>query len=1028
MTVEDDRMPSTAPDRCLHELFADQVRASPDAPALVDAATSLTYAELDRRVDELAARLRAAGVGPDVLVGVLMERRAEYVIACLAALKAGGAFLVLELAYPPELLADVIADAAPQVVVTLDAHADRLAPDQHRIVLDAGPDDLPAAALAGGARPTPESLAFVSYSSGTTGRPKGIANPHRAAVRSYLWRFDVSDQRPGDRVACNVFFIWEMLRPLLRGATVHVIGDEVIYDPAALVRFLREHRITETLMTPSLLEAVLARAGTALTAQVPDLRVLWLNGEIVTRTLANRVLEALPAARVLNVYSASESHEIAAGDLRDLVGFDTTFCPVGQPLDPDHTYVLDDDRTPVPPGSEGELYVGGACLAREYLNLPEKTAEAFVADPFSTVADARMYRTGDRARFVGDGALEITGRVGTMVKIRGYSVEPGAVEAALERALAIRTAVVVSDGAEGQDKRLVAYVVRETDPSTAGDRVTGWVIDPSGRSPDIRRVLAERLPHYMVPTVYVEVGVLPLHSSGKVDLDRLPAPPAGEVATPAAPAAPAEGRPVTAGALADVWATVLEVPRRDIGARDDFFDLGGHSLAVAELGTRLLDTFGVDVPLTELVAQPTPADHRDIVRSARQGHRLDTHVDLPGEARLDPEIRPRDTAGTRPLAAADAVLLTGATGFLGGFLLDSLLRSTSARVVCVVRPAEGGGDPRRGAMRRLRTSLERRGLWRGLRADRVLVAAGDLGQPRLGMSEPEFHALAGEVDAIVHAGAQVNLMYPYAALRDVNVRGTHEVLRLACRRGAVPVHHISTNGVLPPSGDRWAEDAPLDDVAGDLPDGYGQSKWVAEQLVHEASRRGLPAWIYRPGTLSGNSTTGAANARDLLGAIISESLCLGCAPDVDGWYAEMTPVDYVSDAISRLAADGRADERVFHLADPDPLPARTLFDRLAQVGYRTEHVGWDEWVERWRARRAGNTGCGPTDVLRSGMPSDDDLRATTVLDDRATRPHLERHGLRRPRIDSDLLTTYTRHFHAEGWLDTPPVDRDGSAA
>jgi amino acid adenylation domain-containing protein/thioester reductase-like protein len=1025
-------MRSTAPDRCLHDLFADQVRRSPGAPALVDATTSLTYAELDRRAERLAASLRAAGVGPDVLVGVLMERRAEYVIACLAALKAGGAFLVLELAYPPELLADVIADAAPRVVVTLAAHTDRLAPDQERIVLDGDDDaaDAGAADEPAHARATPGSLAFVSYSSGTTGRPKGIANPHCAAVRSYWWRFGISDQQPGDRVACNVFFIWEMLRPLLRGATVHVVGDDVIYDPAALVRFLREHRSTEILMTSSLLEAVLARTGTTLGAQVPDLRVLWLNGEIVTRTLARRALDALPDTRVLNVYSASESHEIAAGDLRDLVDLDTTFCAVGRPLDPEHTYVLDAQRVPVPAGSEGELYVGGSCLAREYLNLPGTTAEAFVADPFTTAPGARMYRTGDRARLVGDGMLEITGRVGSMIKIRGYSVEPGAVEVALERSLAVRTAAVVPHGAEGADKRLVAYVVREADAAAIGDRAAGWTLDASGRSPDIRRALGGQLPHYMVPTVYVEVAALPVHSSGKVDLERLPPPPPEAAATVhpgGAPVTHPDRAPVTAEALAGVWAAVLQVPGDRIGAHDDFFDLGGHSLAVAELGTRVSETFGVDVPLTELVARPTPAGHRDIVRGARHGRLRDTRVDLHGEAGLDADIRPRATAGWRALTEAGVILLTGATGFLGGFLLAALLRSTPARVLCLVRPTDDGGPAHRTAARRLRAALDGRGLWRAEHAGRVTALPGDLGEPLLGMAEGAFESLAGEVDAIVHAGAQVNLMYPYTALRAVNVGGTREVLRLACRGGATPVHHVSTSGVLPPSGDRWREDAPLDEVAGDLADGYAQSKWVAEQLVHEAGRRGLPVWVYRPGTISGHSATGSANARDLLGALISESLHLGCVPDVDGWYAEMTPVDYVSDAISRLAADACSGDRVFHLSDPDPLPARTLFHRLARLGYRTEHVDWDEWVERWRARRAREAGSGPADVLRGGMPSRDDLRAVTVLDDRATRPHLERHGLRRPRIDGDLLAAYTRHFHEEGWLDTPPGDRHGSA-
>ena len=438
--------------RCLHELIRDQVRRTPDAPALVDVRQTLTYAELDRRSDALAARLRADGVGPDQLVGVLMERRVDYVVACLAALKAGGAFLVLELAYPDALLADVLADARPRVVVTMAAHADRVDPSVPRLVLDdQGPAPTRPVAADDGGDPTPASLAFVSYSSGTTGRPKGIANPHRAAVRSYAWRFGISDLAPGDRVACNVFFVWEMLRPLVRGAAVVVIDDDVIYDPVALVAFLREQRVTEVLMTPSLLETVLGRVGRDLTADLPELRVLWLNGEVVTRVLARNALRALPATRVLNVYSASETHEIAAGDLREQVGVDTTFCPVGPPMDPDHTYVLDDHGRPVPHGVEGELHVGGGCLASHYLNLPDATAAAFVPDPFAAGADARMYRTGDRARVLDGGVLEITGRVGSMVKIRGYSVEPGAVQAAINRSLGVSASVVVAHGDEGDD-------------------------------------------------------------------------------------------------------------------------------------------------------------------------------------------------------------------------------------------------------------------------------------------------------------------------------------------------------------------------------------------------------------------------------------------------------------------------------------------------------------------------------------------------------------------------------------------------
>jgi amino acid adenylation domain-containing protein/thioester reductase-like protein len=1007
--------------RCLHELIVAQARRTPDALAVVDAAQRLTYAELDRRSDELAAHLRAHGVGPDQLVGVLMERCADYLVTSLAALKAGGAFLVLELAYPDALLADVLADARPRVVVTMAAHADRLDPSQARIVLDDLPSDPVPAVPDDAGRPTPASLAFVSYSSGTTGRPKGIANPHRAAVRSYAWRFELCDQGPGDRVACNVFFIWEMLRPLLRGGTVVVIGDDVIYDPVALVTFLREQRATEVLMTPSLLETVLGRIGADLGAMLPDLRVLWLNGEVVTRVLARSVLRALPDTRVLNVYSASESHEIAAGDLRELVEVDTTFCPVGPAMDPEHTYVLDDEGRRVPDGVDGELHVGGGCLASHYLNLPDETAAAFVPDPFAGDPDARMYRTGDRARMLDGGVLEITGRVGSMVKIRGYSVEPGAVEAAIDRTLAVSASVVVAHGDDGGGRHLVAYLVRDHAPGD--DRVADWQVDATGRSPTVRRELAARLPHYMVPAVYVELAAVPVDAtSGKIATDRLPDPP--EQAVSAAVDEVPAGADVTRADLARLWSTVLELDPTAIGADDDFFDLGGHSLGVAELGARVADAFGVEVPLPQLVARSTLADHRRLVAAARRGEpEAEPDLDLRAEAVLGDDITPARDRADRSLVDSRWVLLTGATGFLGGHLLDRMLRDTRTRVACLVR---GGGDrDARPAEARLRASLERRGLWRNGHEHRLVAVAGDLGRHRLGLPDETYDELADRVDAVVHAGAAVNLQYPYAALRGVNVDGTREVLRLASRR-ATPVHHVSTNGVLPHAGDPWDEHAPLDAAAGALADGYGQSKWVAEQLVHQAADRGLPVRIYRPGTISGHSATGRANARDLLGALIVESLRLGVAPDVEGWYPEMMPVDFVSRALCSLASDPDPGQRVFHLADPDPLPAPVLFDRFEQLGYRLRRVGWAEWAGVWRARRARETGVAPADVLRGGMPTEDDLRAVPVLDDPLTRPHLHRHGVWRPRIDTSLLAAYSSHFHAEGWLERAPV-RAGAA-
>lgn len=460
----------------LSALVVQQMRATPNAVALEDENTVYTYAELDYKVGVLAHRLRNHGVSRDSLVGVLLGRSADYVIACLAALRAGGAFLVLELAYPPGLLADVIEDAKPLVVVTNTTQASQIKGNIPLIVLDK-PETLSAneSTLSDSdlkqSSPLPaeddlERLAFVSYSSGTTGRPKGIANPHRAPVLSYDLRFRLSDLGPGDRVACNVFFIWEILRPLLRGATVVAVPDEASYDPVALVDFLSSRHITETLMTPTLLAAILTRHS-RIGASLPDLRTLWLNGEVVTTDLARRAMKALPNTRLLNCYSASETHEIACGDIGQMLDKEAPYSPVGQPMDPEHTYILDESGQRVENGVSGELFVGGSLLARGYLNLPESTARAFLSDPFDSALGALMYRTGDLARMLPSGILEITGRVGAMIKVRGYSIVPGKVENAIVQELAISHCAVIAYG-EGLERQLVAYVVRDKDE--AGNR------------------------------------------------------------------------------------------------------------------------------------------------------------------------------------------------------------------------------------------------------------------------------------------------------------------------------------------------------------------------------------------------------------------------------------------------------------------------------------------------------------------------------------------------------------------------------
>ena len=1020
--------------RDLSALFTKQVRAMPDAVALEDQKNSLTYKQLHDKVTSLANQLRSRNVGRDSLVGVLLPRSADYVIACLAALQAGGAFLVLELAYPPDLLADVLEDSQPTVVVTISAEVGKIKQGTPLVVLDEQQptsnghieeNDLP---------PLPEEtdldrLSFVSYSSGTTGKPKGIANPHRAAVLSYDLRFSFSDLQPGDRVACNVFFVWEIIRPLLRGATVVAVPDEASYDPRMLVDLLASKKITETLFTPTLFSAVLARHQ-ELNNRLPHLRTIWLNGEVVTTDLARRGVQALPNTRLLNVYSACETHEIACGDIADMMrglDKDAAYCTVGCPLiDAKYIYILNESGQRVEDGETGELFVGGNLLARGYLNRPETTAKAFIRNPYSSQTGARMYRTGDKARLLSNGVLEITGRVGAMIKIRGYSVVPGKVESAIVNHLAASHCAVIPFG-EGIDRQLVAYFVRDKECSEERPTVE---IDQAGRSSTARRMLMPYLAHYMIPSLWVEIDKIPTSDvSGKVDLKALPSPRPG---SPTGSARKLEQSPITVEQVTEIWASVLSVNASSITPEYNFFDLGGHSLLLADLAARLSNTFGFRVPVARLANPATLNGHLDTVRAIRDGHTAEVQDNLPAVLRadsiLDKDIQPRESK-ICALKDAKTVLLTGVTGFLGAFILRDLLESTSAQIICLVRFADSSQDDIPTGIARIRRNLLDFGLWSDNIMERVEISPGNLSRKRFGLPPDTFVSLAERIDVIVHAAATVNLVYPYAALQKPNVHGTREIIRLAALGGAT-VQHISTNGVLLPAAGKegWSEDTMLEigDVV-KLADGYGQTKWVAEQLVLEAQKRGLPIKIHRLGTISGHSETGAANAWDLLTAMIVESIRIGHYPDVKGWRAEMTPVDFVSKAILHLSNQAETEQAIFHIGDPDPIDVSQVFQELNSLGYPTKPIEFTKWVALWDEKRGsakGGDGAFTVDILRSGMPSIDFLRDVVVLDNTKTRPL--RLTVERPKIDGVLLETYTRHWFARGWLPKPPTRQDAA--
>ncbi len=899
----------------------------------------MTYAELNGLTDALGAYLRSCGVGTDEPVGIFMDTCAEYIVGAIATLKAGGAFMPMDVDSPEPLLRGIVSEAQPKVVLTKKQFLPRLAEfsETHVLPVDSDRSWRRYGMRGRAARGDNNDLAFIPYTSGTTGDPKGVMLTVGAMMSSYEARYTYSSYGAGDRVGCNIFFPWEFLRPLLKGGTVYVIPDDVIFVPRALARFIAERRLTEILFTPSLLQSLLNSASHGrLREQMSSLRVVWLNGEVVPASLLRQAREILPPnARLFNTYSISETHDVCTIDLTALPldGMDT--CPVGYAMDGVKLRVRPEDGSAVQETGVGELLIGGQGVARGYLKRPDLDADRFV-----TLNGERYYATGDLANVASDGMTTIVGRTDSMVKIRGYTVYLGAIEEMLRRHCDAADAAVVVEDMDETSKRLVAYVVRGPDAA--------WKLDArSGASRDLRNVLERYLPLYSVPSHYIELDALPINQqTGKLQRKALPslrngASPAGQRIRLTKNATAEERR----AALRELWADTLELNLDDLEDDWDFFDLGGHSLAGMALTIAIEETFGIELSGVEVYDYPTIGQLSRYLENGGAAGEASGKT-LTQDARLDPQIAPRGDAPVTRLSDASSILITGTTGFLGAFLLDQLVQSTGPDTTfyCLAR---GGDAADTEPSSRVLDTLKFYGLPSQSAGDRIVTVSGDLTQPLMGLGGDKYDELAQKIDMVFHCAASVNYVYPYSASKPHTVGGTTEVLKFACAGAPKAVHYISSNGIFP-GGDTtpYLENSEIDAWVDRMEGGYNQSKWVAERLVWHSVSRGLPVCMYRPGNIGHDSRTGTGNPNDYLLLILKACARLGSAPHAPDWLFEMTPVDFLVSAISRIADDPGHLGSVYNVVQQDPAPADQVFDLMQRNGHITERVSLEEWKSR----------------------------------------------------------------------------------
>jgi len=570
----------------VHELVATQAERTPDAIA-IGSAKPVTYGELNARANRLAHRLGSLGVRSQVPVALFLERSSQLAVAALAVLKAGGTYVPLDPSYPPSRIAMQLEDCAAPVVLTHSSIAQKLPPGNWQtIVLDGEPAD---SAEADSAAPKnaihPQDTAYVVFTSGSTGRPKGVQITHANLLNLVQWHqreFQLAATDRGTLQSSPGFdaAVWELWPYLTAGASVYVVDESIRPALEPLRDWIVEKGITITFLPTAVAEGMVNLSWPAQTA----LRVLLTGAD----TLRRFPRPDLPF-RLVNNYGPTECTVVATSGEIPANGESEGSPSIGRPIDNVDIHIVDEQLTPVANGSAGELLIGGAGVARGYLNLPELTAEKFIADPFSKRAGARLYRTGDRARMRGDGQIEFMGRMDEQIKIRGYRIEPGEITAVLNRHPAVRSSYVAAYANHAGDSSLVAYLVA---PSHSRPNLA-----------ELRTFLGEHLPDYMVPSTFVMLAELPLTAHGKVDRAALAKPsPENQLDDQPFEAARSEVEQWLAGFLAGL----LKVSR--VGRDDNFFNLGGHSLMGAQLIAKVQQRFGVELSLRGLFDHPTIAE------------------------------------------------------------------------------------------------------------------------------------------------------------------------------------------------------------------------------------------------------------------------------------------------------------------------------------------------------------------------------------------------------------------------------------
>ena len=870
-----------------------------------------------------------------------------------------------------------------------------------------------------------------------------------------------------------------MFTPLFLGAELHVPTADDIGTPGRLAEWMADSQVNITHLTPAMGQLLSAQA----TREIPTLKHAFFVGDVLTKRDCTRLQHLAKNVRIINMFGTTETQRAVSYFLIPSVNEDSTFLSTQKDLIPAGQGMIDvqllvvnrtDRNIPCAVGEMGEIYVRSGGLAEGYLD-PAATAEKFVQNWFGadvqrkdtlveTQPEAavpgkwhgirdRMYRSGDLGRYLPDGRVECTGRADDQIKIRGFRIELGEIDTHLSRHPLVRENVTLVRRDKDEEKVLVSYFV----PNEQGDLAS--LMSASEADDDeekdlgkemvrgvrryrrlireIREYLKKKLPSYAVPAVYFPLSKLPLNPNGKVDKPALPFP-------DTALAAPSRNKDLaslspTQKTIHDIWLRLLPSPPPSIGVEENFFDMGGHSILATRLIFEIRKAFVVNAPLGLVFEKPTIHSQAAEIE-ALQDHNLAADASPEKEEKKeayadDVDILVKQLPEFKPLPAGFGkkmtVFLTGATGFLGAFLLRDLLSRDVAKVICLVRAKDADKG-----LERLRESGEGRGAWdeAWVTEGRVEAVAGDLGDDNFGLSPETWTRVAEEADSVCHNGAMVHWVYHYAKLRAANVLSTITALRLCAEGKPKAFSFVSSTSVLDAEGFiRKADESinaggagllesdDLEDGRYALETGYGQSKWVCEKVIMAAAQRGLSGWIVRPGYVLGHSSTGVTNTDDFIWRMVKGCLQLGTRPDINN-SVNLVPVDHVAliVSLSSLTVDPAQPFKVAQVTGHPRIRFNDLLGALPSYGYavsQTSYVDWRTKLEQHVLETQDNALFPLLHFVLDDLPTS---TKAAELDDRNAQALASSYGEKKGAgVDAEMIGTYIAWLIRAGFLDKP---------